>query len=115
MKKEQKRKTQLQQRVLNESLAFQTMFGARQKLGTLTPKIETRLHEELVIFTNLGIAKYLMVLKDVMDKVKLQRGYVPEPCKGILASSYVAYCLGIDSTHPMEKDNKLTAKDFLSS
>ena len=31
MNKEQKRKVQLQQRILNESLTFQTMFGAKQK------------------------------------------------------------------------------------
>ena len=29
MNKEQKRKAQLQQRTLNESLTFQTMFGAK--------------------------------------------------------------------------------------
>ena len=42
MNKEQKRKVQLQQRTLNESLTFQTMFGAKQKFDSLTPEIETR-------------------------------------------------------------------------
>ena len=47
MNKEQKRKVQLQQRTLNESLTFQTMFGAKQKFDSLTPEIETRIKEEL--------------------------------------------------------------------
>ena len=72
MNKEQKRKVQLQQRTLNESLTFQTMFGAKQKFDSLTPEIETRIKEELLVFANLGIAKDLMTLRDVMDKVKEQ-------------------------------------------
>lgn len=35
--KNQKRKQQLQQRVKNESLTFQTTFGAKQKFNELTP------------------------------------------------------------------------------
>ena len=72
MNKEQKRKVQLQQRTFNESLTFQTMFGAKQKFDSLTPEIETRIKEELLVFANLGIAKDLMTLRDVMDKVKEQ-------------------------------------------
>ena len=52
MNKEQKRKVQLQQRTLNESLTFQTMFGAKQKFDSLTPEIETRIKEELLVFAN---------------------------------------------------------------
>jgi len=33
MNKEQKRKQQLQKRVQDESLAFQTLFGAKQRMG----------------------------------------------------------------------------------
>ena len=49
MNKKQKRKVQLQQRTLNESLTFQTMFGAKQKFDSLTPEIETRIKEELLV------------------------------------------------------------------
>ena len=49
MNKEQKHKVQLQQRTLNESLTFQTMFGAKQKFDSLTPEIETRIKEELLV------------------------------------------------------------------
>ncbi len=108
MNKEQKRKVQLQQRTLNESLAFQTMFGAKQKFESLTPEIEVRIKEELLVFANLGIAKDLMrALKDVMDKVKEQLGYSAEPSKGILAGSYVAYCLGLEPGNPM-----MTGKEY---
>ncbi len=112
MNKEQKRKVQLQQRTLNESLAFQTMFGAKQKFESLTPEIETHLKEELLVFANLGIAKDLMTLRDAMDKVKLQFGYIAEPSKGILAGSYVAYSLGLEPSNPMETGKGIDPKDF---
>ena len=112
MKKDQKRKLQLQQRTLNESLVFQTMYGAKQKFESMTPEIETRLQEELMVYTNLGLAKDLMTLRDVMDKVKQQFGYCAEPCRGILAGSYVAFALGIESTNPMLSEAVLDPKDF---
>ena len=112
MNKEQKRKVQLQQRTLNESLTFQTMFGAKQKFESLTPEIETRIKEELLVLANLGIAKDLMTLKDVMDKVKEQLGYSAEPSKGILAGSYVAYCLGLEPGNPMMTGKDIEPKDF---
>ena len=112
MNKEQKRKMQLQQRTLNESLTFQTMFGAKQKFESLTPEIETRIKEELLVFANLGIAKDLMTLRDVMDKVKEQLGYSAEPSKGILAGSYVAYCLGLEPSNPMVTGKDIEPKDF---
>lgn len=112
MNKKQKRKVQLQQRTLNESLTFQTMFGAKQKFDSLTPEIETRIKEELLVFANLGIAKDLMTLRDVMDKVKEQLGYSAEPSKGILAGSYVAYCLGLEPSNPMVTGKEIEPKDF---
>lgn len=115
MKKDKKRKMQLQQKALNESFEFQTLYGARQKFETLTPEIQQRIHEELLVFTNLGLAKDLMVLKDVIDKVKQQLGFCAEPCKGILAESYVAFAIGIEATNPMETEANLNPKDFQDS
>lgn len=112
MNRYQRRKMQLQQRTLNESLVFQTMYGAKQKFESMTPEIETRLQEELMVYTNLGLAKDLMTLRDVMDKVKQQFGYCAEPCRGILAGSYVAFALGIESTNPMLSEAVLDPKDF---
>ena len=112
MNRHQRRKMQLQQRTLNESLVFQTMYGAKQKFESMTPEIETRLQEELMVYTNLGLAKDLMTLRDVMDKVKQQFGYCAEPCRGILAGSYVAFALGIESTNPMLSEAVLDPKDF---
>ena len=112
MNRHQRRKMQLQQRTLNESLVFQTMYGAKQKFESMTPEIETRLQEELMVYTNLGLSKDLMTLRDVMDKVKQQFGYCAEPCRGILAGSYVAFALGIESTNPMLSEAVLDPKDF---
>ena len=112
MKKNQKRKLQLQQRTLNESLEFQTMYGARQKFELLTPEIEERLREELMVFINLRLEKDLLTLRDAMDKVKQLFGFCTEPCKGILAGSYVAFSLAIESTNPMQTEAVLAPKDF---
>ncbi len=85
---------------------------AKQKFDSLTPEIETRIKEELLVFANLGIAKDLMTLRDVMDKVKEQLGYSAEPSKGILAGSYVAYCLGLEPSNPMVTGKEIEPKDF---
>lgn len=112
MKKDKKRKMQLQQRALNESLEFQTKYGAKQKFEILTPEIEERLHEELLVFANMGLAKDLLILRDAMDKMEQLFGFCAEPCKGILAGSYVAFALGIESTNPMTTEAVLDPKDF---
>lgn len=100
MKKEKKRKLQLQQNVQNESLVFQTMFGAKQKFKQLTTEIEERLQEELLVFSNLGIAKDMMTLRDAMGKAKQALGFKVQPGRGTLTGSYVAYSLGIEPTNP---------------
>jgi len=110
--KNQKRKQQLQQRVKNESLAFQTIFGAKQKFNELTPTIEDRINEEILIFQNLGLAEDLLNLKNLMDGVKQELGYEAEPSKGILAGSYVAYSLGIEPSNPETTGNDIEPKDL---
>ena len=102
MKKEQKRQEQLRQRKLNESLQFQTMFGARQKFATISAEVEARLNQEMALFTELGVAEDILTLKDIIESVKSELGYNAEPSKGVLANSIVAYCLGIEPSNPIE-------------
>lgn len=108
MKKEQKRQEQLRQRTLNESLQFQTMFGARQKFAAIPAEIEVRLNQEMALFADLGVAEDILTLKDIMEKVKSELGYSAEPSKGVLANSMVAYCLGIEPNNPSEAVGSLS-------
>ncbi len=107
MKKKQKRKLQLRQKTINESLTFQTKFGAKQKLENLSAKTEARLTEEILIFQNMGIAEDLLTLKNIIDDLKIELGLLAEPSEGILAGSYTAYSLGLEPTNPIETGNNL--------
>ena len=113
--KNQKRKQQLQQRAKNESLAFQTTFGAKQKFNELTPTIKERINQEILIFQNLGLAEDLLTLKDLMDGVKQKLGYEAEPSRGLLAGRYVAYSLGIEPSNPEITGNDIELKDLQSA
>lgn len=112
MNKVQKRKQQLQKRAQDESLAFQTLFGAKQRIGALSSEIEERIKEEILIFQNLGLAEDLLTLKKLIEGVKKELGYQSEPSKGILAGSYVAYSLGLEPSNPMSTGKDIEPKDF---
>ena len=112
MKKDLKRKLQLHQKEQNESLTFQTKFGAKRKFDELTTEIEERINEEILVLKNMGLAEDILTLKSIIDKVKQELGYLAEPSKGILAGSYVAYSLGLEPTNPIDTGNELNPLDF---
>ena len=112
MKKDLKRKLQLRQKEQNESLTFQTKFGAKRKFNELTTEIEERINEEILVLKNMGVAEDILTLKVIIDKVKQELGYLAEPSKGILAGSYVAYTLGLEPTNPNDTGNELNPLDF---
>ena len=112
MKKDLKRKLQLRQKEQNESLTFQTKFGAKRKFNELTTEIEERINEEILVLKNIGVAEDILTLKGIIDKVKQELGYLAEPSKGILAGSYVAYSLGLEPTNPIDTGNELNPLDF---
>lgn len=74
MKKDQKRKQQLRQKTLNEALEFQAMFGARQKMGSVDKEVEDRLNEEILVFRNMGVADDFLMLKDIIDHIRIELG-----------------------------------------
>lgn len=112
MKKDQKRKQQLRQQTINDSLRFHTLFGAKLKFKEITPEIETRLNEEILVFKNMGVAEDLLTLKDIIDIVRGELNYQAETSKGILAGSYTAYCLELEPSCPMDTGNELNPQDF---
>lgn len=95
-----------------ESLNFLTMWGAKRKLGTLTPEVEERIKEELTVFNNLSLAEDILCLKDTLVNIKKDLDVTPEPTKGILSASMVAYCLNLASDNPLETGAELNPMDF---
>lgn len=96
----------------NESLSFQTMWGAKQKFSNLTPEIEVRINEELLVLTNLQLADDILQLKTTIEAFTNELSITNEPSKGILAGSVVAYCLGLEPTNPYETGAELNPLDF---
>ena len=101
MKKDKKRKAVIEMKAKLESLRFQTLWGAEQKLGEVALAVETRIDEELRLFSNLQIVEDLLDLKIFVDRIKNELGHENEPTIGMLAGSMVAYCLGLEPENPM--------------
>jgi len=101
MKKDKKRKAVIEMKAKLESLRFQTLWGAEQKQVEVTHEIETRIDEELRLFSNLQLSADLIDLKNIVDRIKNELGHENEPTVGLLAGSMVAYCLGLEPENPM--------------
>lgn len=104
MERSKRRKEELSERTMNQSLQFQVKWGI-QTLGVeLTEEVRTRIDDELRILQNLGLADNLLTLKEIVEGVKRDLDASPEPFDGILSGSMVAYCLGIVPGNPLEQD-----------
>lgn len=112
MKKDKKRKADISAKAKKESLRFQTIWGAKQKLNELTPEIETRIDEELRLFANLQLIADLLVLKTIIDNIKNKLGINNEPTRGMLAGSMVAFCLGIEPQNPISGGQVMDLSDL---
>lgn len=108
----QKRKAALVAKSKAESLKFQTMWGARQKMGEVTADVENRINEEIMVLNNLHLADDILTLKDALDKARTELGVVSEPSKGIMAGSVVAYCLDLEPTNALQTGAELNPMDF---
>ena len=112
MKKDKKRKAVIEMKAKLESLRFQTLWGAEQKLGEVALAVETRIDEELRLFSNLQIVEDLLDLKIFVDRIKNELDHEIEPTVGMLAGSMVAYCLGFEPTNPMLSDKTPDLSDL---
>lgn len=90
-------------------------MGPNRSLTNLPPTIKERINQEILIFQNLGLAEDLLNLKDLMDGVKQKLGYEAEPSRDLLAGSYVAYSLGIETSNPEITGNDIELKDLQSA
>ena len=112
MKKDKKRKAVIEMKAKMESLRFQTLWGAAQKVGEIVPAVESRIDEELRLFSNLQLAADLIDLKNAIDRIKNELGHDNEPTVGLLAGSMVAYCLGLEPENPMLFDKTPDLSDL---
>ena len=110
MERTKRRKAELAKRTKDESLQFQVEWGIHSLGLELTD--EMRIDDELRLLLNLGLADNILTLKDIVDGARQDLEAVPEPFKGNLSGSIVAYCLGITTGNPLEKDLLKTVDEY---
>ena len=112
MERTKRCKAELAKRTKDESLQFQVEWGIHSLGLELTDEMRTRIDDELRLLLNLGLVDNLLTLKDIVDGARQDLEAVPEPFKGNLAGSIVAYCLGITTGNPLEKDLLKTVDEY---
>lgn len=112
MRKETKKKVIRQEKFQNKMFNYRTLRLALQKFGNEFEAVEPRINEELLVLKNLGVLDGIFQLKDIVDGVRADISVDTEPATGILAGSYVAYALGIESCNPLETGAELNPLDF---
>lgn len=103
MERAKRRKAELAERTKNESLRFLVNWGFQSRGLEQTDEVRIRIDDELRILLNLGLADNLLILKEMVDGIQRDLRTMPEPFKGNLSGSLVAYCLGITMGNPLEK------------
>jgi len=73
--------------------------GAKDRYGSLTNTISSRLEHELKIIGERGYAPLFLIMAEIMDFTRTQG--VPTASRGSAASSLVAHCLGITTPDPL--------------
>ena len=70
-----------------------TYAGARERYGTLTPRVRRQLEHELTIIGKLSLAGYFLIVWDIVRFCRAQR--ILAQGRGSAANSAVCYALGI--------------------
>lgn len=112
MRKESKKKVIREEKFQNKMFNYRTLHLAQQRFGDEFGAVESRINEEMLVLKNLGVLGGIFQLKDIVDGVKSDLAVSTEPATGILAGSYVAYALGIESRNPLETGVSLNPLDF---
>lgn len=89
---------------LNESLRFQTNWGAKQIYGEITDDIQALIDQELSWIENSGFTEGFLALKVIADTAKNDFSSPVGADHGILAGSIVAYCLGLIANDPLNTE-----------
>lgn len=85
-----------------EDLAFN---GAYMHYGRPLPEdVEDRLRLEFEVINKKGIAKYFLIIQDLINTMRNDHGVMIGPGCGAQVGSLVAYCLGITKIDPLKHD-----------
>ncbi len=87
-----------------------TYAGARDRYGTLAPRLTTQLEKELALITRLGFCGYFLIVWDVCQYARTH-GILAQG-RGSAANSAVCYALGITAVDPIK--HELLFERFLS-
>ena len=112
--KDLKRKMQLEEKAKYQSLCFQVSYGKEKLMSNLLSvwsmssdtkniqKIEDIVKLELEVARQTGIAKDLLLLKDMVEDVRNKLGFAPEMCirSLVLSNSMIPYFIGIVPFEP---------------
>ena len=85
-----------------EGLAFNRAF---QYYGKPLPiEVKDRLRFELEVINKKGIARYFLIIQDLINTMRDDHGIMIGPGCGAETGSLVAYCLGITKIDPLKHD-----------
>ncbi len=76
--------------------------GLKGRYKQITPKIKSRLENELQVIDQLGFSPYFLIVADIVDFARSQD--IPIVGRGSAANSIVAYALGITQVDPIQHD-----------
>ena len=99
---EQKRKAKLAERAKYESLCFQVWRGRNKLIPGLSDD-DLLVKTELENIRQTGSTEDILAIRDIVRGVKSDFGVMPEPDRGTLNGSAVAYLLEITVENPFEK------------
>lgn len=81
-------------------LRQQTLAGAREKLGSIPPSLQSQLDRELELIARLKFSGYFLIVWDICCWAR-QRGILLQG-RGSAANSAVCYVLGITAVNPLK-------------
>ena len=85
-----------------EGLAFNRAY---QYYGKPLPiEVKDRLRFELEVINKKGIARYFLIIQDLINTMRDDHGIMIGPGCGAETGSLVAYCLGITKIDPLKHD-----------
>ncbi|MFQ5665719.1 MAG: DNA polymerase III subunit alpha [Candidatus Binatia bacterium] len=87
-----------------------TFAGARERYGTITPRVRGQLEHELAVIGKLDLAGYFLIVWDIMRFCRAQ--HILAQGRGSAANSAVCYALGITAIDAVGMD--LLFERFLS-
>lgn len=99
--KDQKRKTQLEQKAKNESFKFQVKYAKKTRMPEL-PDDDANLNAELEALCEAGLGETMLTLGEIIRGAKKELGIEQIAEKNTLNGSLVAYILGITEINPIE-------------